>query len=142
MFTYGERKKKGQRTDVAQTVSLLKESKGDMKAVMDTMPEVFVKYPNGLNQLSKHYIPRPAFRSVIVQILNGPTGFGKSHMPACIHGEANVYYLNEDVYKSGFWRGYEGHTTLVFEEYTHPWVKPSQLLQLLDGSVQALCGNG
>lgn len=121
--------------DGTQAVEILKANGGNIAALIDAQPAVFARYPNGLKSLAEHYVKPPEFRSVVTYILNGPTGYGKSHMPACIHGELSVYRLTKPIFESKFWRGYMGEKVLVIEEFTKPWIEHSDLLSILDGGL-------
>lgn len=68
------------------------------------------------------------FRTVEVIVRYGPTGTGKTRMP---------YELPEEPYKWNpnnpeWWDGYSGQSIIIIDEY-YGQLKPSRLLQLLDG---------
>jgi hypothetical protein len=95
----GQKGGQGRRTDL-EAVAKACET-GDVEGVAKAHPVEFMKYPGGISKLCDHLGPRPEWREVECTILNGETGTGKSHYPACIYGEKNVYRLTRSMFESG-----------------------------------------
>lgn len=125
-------KKQGARTDLDKFYKDIKEGKSE-KEVLENNVEAYVKYTRAYDRIKKLYDRKPAWRKVEVHILWGKAGTGKSHYPACIHGEENVYRLTGAMAQSGFWRDYNGEEVLVLDEFTGAWMKYEEFNQILDG---------
>jgi len=100
----------GRRNDLASAVAMVKES-GNLKAVMDEMPEMFVKYGRGLRELAMAMsVPRDDPPEVF--ICYGPTGCGKSRLS---RQEGNYWV---DPLGSGAWfDGYNGEDNAIFDDF-------------------------
>jgi len=139
---FGEMNKGGQRNDIIAAYETAKKT-GSVNSVMDDHPAEYLKYHGGIAKVVDRFKKKPGFRNVQVHILNGKAGTGKSHYAACIHGEEAVFRLTKAMYESKFWRGYQGETVLVIEEFSTPWLKHEEFNHICDGqtfSVPVLYG--
>jgi hypothetical protein len=134
-WTYGDMSKSGQRNDIRQAYDEAKASNGNVRTLMEAVPEQWMKYRAALTKVAKEFEKSPPFRAVDVKILNGKPGTGKSHYPHCVHDPDDVYVLTKGIYGDGksAWRGYKGQKVLVLEEFTKPWVAATDLNSILDG---------
>ena len=120
-----ERKKKGERTDIAEVKELVR-STHSMSAVVDKatsvqsvrMAELWLKYNEPLRPIE----PAPE-----IHWRWGKTGLGKTKYVYDLHGES-VYTPTS--YK--WWEGYDGHKVVLLDEFRANWCSFGQLLRLLD----------
>lgn len=103
---------KGRRTDLLAATNMIKQG-STMKEVADQHSEVFVKYHQGLIQLSHAVRPLPPIsRTVHVQVLWGPTRTGKTH---------RVLHTYQDIYQvvpgRDPWGLYKGQKVILFDEF-------------------------
>lgn len=130
---FGSMDKAGARNDIKEAYDNAKKANGDMEKLMEGNPVEFMKYSGAMTKVCKQFEKPPAFRKVEVVILNGKPGTGKSHYPACKHGEENVYRLTKNIYEGKFWRGFKQQTVLLIEEFTIPWMKHEEFNSVCDG---------
>lgn len=124
----------GARTDISSFCQALASGETFTTTALGS-PEVFVRYSSGLlrwqalheQELGK--VPR----TLVVEVLNGPTGSGKSWAARAENPEA--YWLVAPNSKGGalWWDGYDGHKTLILDEFRGSWMSHERLLRILDG---------
>lgn len=125
-------KKQGARSDLDKFYKDIKEGKSE-KEVLEGNVGAYVKYTRAYDRIKKLYDRKPTWRKMEVMILWGKAGTGKSHYPACIHGEENVYRLTSKMAKTEFWRDYNGETVIILDEFTGSWMTYEDFNQVLDG---------
>lgn len=125
-------KQQGARTDLDKFYKEIKEGKSE-KEVLEGNVGAYIKYPRAYERIKKVYDRKPLWRKMEVMIIWGKAGMNKSHYPACVHGEENVYRLTSKMAKTEFWRDYNNEDIIVLDEFTGSWMKYEDLNQILDG---------
>lgn len=121
-----ERKRKGQRTDIAEIKEVVKETHS-MQAVVEVatstqsvrMAELWLKY----NEPKRPITPMPE-----IHWRWGKPNSGKTRYVWDKHGVDGVY--TPTTYK--WWEGYDGHKVVLLDELRADWCTFGQLLRLLD----------
>lgn len=74
------------------------------------------------------------WRTVQVDVLEGPPGVGKTLWPVWAHGYENIYILTKLTAGALWFDGYLGQKVLVIDDFDSDWSIPYRaLLRLLDG---------
>lgn len=122
---YGLFKVPGQRTDLDNFVEDLKVN--PLTEVAINHPTTFVKYHSGLSKLNNILKkPKPRPKPEII-ILIGSPGIGKSRW--AYENYPDAYIATDNV--NGWLDGYDGHETIIFDEFEGQWPK-NALLRILD----------
>lgn len=122
----------GERTDIAGALAVLRDG-GNLHAVLEAAPEVFVRYHRGLTAAHELTLERAnqAIRPQLqVTVLVGPPGCGKTRAVYEECGLTDVYTLTQT---SGtvWWNGYTGQRHLLLDDY-YGWIPWGELLKILD----------
>lgn len=121
-------RKKGQRSDLISGIRLLEEGGIDM--VVEQMPELYVKFHNGLDKLA-HRLESQRKQRPMVWWLHGPTGTGKTRLVFTIETyEPKALWVSGDDLR--WFDGYEGQHAAVFDDFRGDMCKLRWLLRLLD----------
>jgi len=104
--------KQGQRTDLETIAKDLIQGRS-LRDVALEHPGDYIRYSLGLEKFQQLVQPPPPLeREVLVQVLWGPTGTGKTHRARIGFPEAYEVMSGRDP-----WGGYQGQTTVIFDEY-------------------------
>ena len=123
----------GKRTDIADAVGMLREGK-PMHDVLESAPDVFVKYHRGLTAAREitlrrnSMVPRLQLR---VKAVWGAAGVGKTRTVYEKHGYEEVYTVTAPSGADLWWDGYEGQKVLLIDDF-YGWIKYGFLLKVLD----------
>jgi len=113
----------GKRTDL-DTVGAMVVAGAPIAAVAAAHPGTFIRYGKGIVGLKAalmvHRTVRPS-----VRWRYGPTGVGKTHQAASLHGD---YYLKDS---TQWWDGYEQQAAIVVDDFDGKWPY-RDLLRLFD----------
>lgn len=119
-----DNRKQGKRSDLSAALDVLKES--GLKRMRDEYPEVYVKYPRGINDMAVHYMQRDK-PVPIVEWIWGPTGSGKTR---------RVVEAEEDLWISPgelkWFDGYTNQKAALFDDFRANHCSFNYLLRLLD----------
>lgn len=115
----------GRRSDLEPVVSAIK-AKRPLDEVASEFPEQWVKFHKGLESLASRIDGRRDFKTE-VHWYHGPTGTGKSRQ---------AFEENPDAYlkmpTNKWWDGYDGHKTVIIDDYRRDMCTFSELLRLFD----------
>lgn len=132
-FEFGKAREQGKRSDLEAVYEDLKKDK-PLHEVMDNNPVAYIKYSRGI-QAARFLVQRGKAlvrRDVIVTVLWGQTGTGKTRSVLDQEGDANVFILNKTHGASQiWWDGYDGQEVLLIDEF-YGWIPYDALLRLLD----------
>nr|WAE42694.1 MAG: replication associated protein [Cressdnaviricota sp.] len=133
-WEFGEPKKPGDRSDIHRAVKILKEDK-DMRRVAEQEPVAYVKFNKGLEKYQSvlRLNKKRAWRTEL-HILWGVPGSGKTFTAFKEAGE-DVFKLDEPNSANGsiWWDGYEGHESVIIEEFEkNSFIPFGQFIQLAD----------
>lgn len=131
-WTFGEKKKQGQRNDILQACDRIKQGEGLKGIAMDT-PEIIVKYHRGLDRLRLLVGgKRDGTQAVSVTYHYGPAGAGKSRAAFEQARQLGDYYVKEGNNK--WWDGYDGEKIVIIDELRtgREGVQLATLLRWLD----------
>ena len=123
------RGKQGTRSDLTAVAKALKAG-APIRTVALENPEVFIKYPGGVERLAQlAQPPVPLERDIHITVLFGPTGTGKSHR---IHHQLPA----DDVYSvlagKNPWDMYQGQPIIYFEDFDWTQWPCSDMKRYLD----------
>nr|QXP07774.1 MAG: replication associated protein [Arizlama virus] len=118
----------GKRTDLVELAEVVKA--GGVKAVVELMPDMYIKYHAGVQALAQAQLPRPRVREIHTTVLWGDTGTGKSHRLMLGLEDRYVVRLNKDSRHP--FDQYEGQKNLVIEEFDPLLFNATDLNQYLD----------
>jgi len=121
---YGKRPRQGARTDL-QKIKEICEEKKSMRAVID---EATSYQQLQVAKVIFTYIRPPTRDNMEVHWYYGPTGTGKSHTAHMEAGE-DAYVCNAT---NQWWDGYDGHKTVIIDDYRRDFCKFHELLRLFD----------
>ncbi|QGR26087.1 replication-associated protein [Werosea circovirus] len=124
----GTPSKQGKRSDLLAAAEMLTESCGDMTALAQAMPAVFIKYGRGLsNWVDYARISKPRDFKTNVTVWYGPPGCGKSRAAALLSSGKDVYYKT----RGEWWDGYNGQEVVIIDDF-YGWLKYDELLRICD----------
>lgn len=128
---HGTMVKMGERTDLKKVAEELVSRKRTLDDVMESEPELYCRYRNGLKDLESLALKKEAktWRNVDVTVLWGEAGSGKTRKAV----EEDDYYL-VTVTKNQWWDGYNGQKTIIIDDYYGDW-SWNFLLRVLDGYI-------
>jgi len=122
----------GQRTDLERFTQALAAGAQDRELALE-QPVTYLKFSQHAqrfrmalgNRVRDHRVP------ITLTFVIGPTRTGKSHMLAETYPKGSQYYWAQPG-KGQWWDGYQGQTTVVFDEMRDSWFPWSYLLRLWD----------
>nr|UVF58770.1 MAG: replication-associated protein [Abudefduf bengalensis circovirus] len=125
----GEPSAQGRRTDLSAAVDMLRASGGDLSAVAEELPEVFVRYGRGLvSWVDFSRVAKERDFKTRVHVYVGPTGCGKSRLVhAASNAAGSVYYKS----RGEWWDGYVGQRSVVIDDF-YGWLKHDEMLRICD----------
>lgn len=126
-YEFGEKPKKGRRTDL----EVIKESVDQgitTERLWDDHFATMVRYHKSIKEYKRVKTPKRDWPPNIL-ILIGPSGCGKSTTARSSY--PNAYWLPPN---GKWWDDYDGHETIVFDEFYGHRMPFSTLLQLLDST--------
>lgn len=121
----------GKRNDILKLRDELKKGKRFLELTEDDetcLPVAkYIKFVDRYEQETMVH-PDRSDRKVIFHY--GPAGTGKTH--CCTHNKDknDVYFYDPDL--GGYWEGYRGQNTLIFDEFTGHTMRPTTLNRVLD----------
>lgn len=132
-FEFGEKKKSGERTDIAGMYEAIRQGKRE-RDIAEEMPTVHAKYFKAHDRYKSlvWQDETKEFRHLDVQVLWGAAGTGKTRQ-AIEESEGDFYIL--DAPADGgrvWWDGYQGQSNLIIDDF-YGWIKHALLLRILDG---------
>lgn len=132
-FEFGKQREQGKRSDLAAVYEDVKAGK-TLVEVMDNNPVAYIKFSRGIKDARFLIQQKAAFkrRDVVVTVIWGQTGTGKTRSVLDEHGDENVFILNKQSSGSQiWWDGYDGQNVLLIDEF-YGWIPYDSLLRLLD----------
>jgi hypothetical protein len=125
-FEYGQPMQQGQRTDLSEIATELKENGGNLCKIAEANPAQFIRYHRGLAAFCDvmNLGAKRDFKTTVT-VLVGPPGCGKSRYAAerC----TDPYYKpNGD-----WWDGYCGQNEVIIDDF-YGWLKCDELLRICD----------
>nr|WQA30126.1 MAG: rep protein [Cressdnaviricota sp.] len=113
------------------TCTYLKEN-GVKKTIM-VAPHMYMKYANNMEKLSQFYCAAVStFRNVVVNVLVGPPGCGKTRSVWDLEAFDDVYPLTTYGKGRTWFQGYFGEKVLLIDDFNGQ-IEYTELLRLLDG---------
>lgn len=136
-WDWGKPRTQGERTDLAVALTALKSGQRLQDLLMEEETAVTVmRYPKGIAVASTFFtkIRTAAWRNVVVHVVVGSTGMGKSRSVLySAEGTRRPVYIVSPPSGSTLWfDGYMGEKEILIDEF-YGWIKYSWLLRLLDG---------
>lgn len=130
----GTQGRQGQRSDLEEVAKLLK--KDGMLEVAKTMPEMIIKYSNGLSKLESLYMEAKAkeqgFVKLHVEFHHGPAGTGKTRYAwEKEKGDLHVPIITEG--GKIWWQGYRGQEAILLDDLSPTSLPLEYLLRILSG---------
>ncbi len=131
-FEWGKAVVQGQRTDLITATEIVRT--GGVAQLIESSPEVFVRYARGFQDLEYQFRLRTYRQTVrskpIVTVLFGESGTGKS---AFVEKEAgsDAYWFPRPQNNGQYCLGYDMQENVVIDDY-YGWLKWDFLLKLLD----------
>lgn len=134
----GEPKQQGERLDLAEMYSLIKEGKNNAD-LLELCPGMYMKWSKAIKEARRVYLEAntPHWRAVKVNVLYGPTRSGKTSSVYRQHDPDDVFKLTIKQSGNVWFDGYEGQSVLLIDDF-YGQIKVSYMLQLLDGYRQLL----
>ena len=127
----------GSRTDIRACIELVKQGKSQ-RDLFDEHPEVMVKYARGIQAAKLVYENERDFKTV-VKWYYGSTGTGKSRAAYDESRNVSTYWKAGG---SKWWDGYDGHETVIIDDYRCDLCPFHQLLRLFDRYPLSVEGKG
>lgn len=124
---FGEFITQGQRTDLENIQNDIKQGT-KLSDIIENNFEIFCRYKNGIEKYAQIYEKknRQKWRDVIVEVVYGDTGTGKTKYAM----EQSGYKINAS--ELNWWDGYDGEETICIDEYDND-VPITKMLNILDG---------
>lgn len=130
----GEATKQGKRTDLAEAIETLRNTKS-IKKVAENHPNTFIIFHRGLEALWQQLFNEPRNReeNVNVVVLWGPTGTGKTkrayELASRLQEQQGLGYFVKPSFNT-WWDGYKGEKVVIIDEYSGQWNIDYMLLAL------------
>lgn len=118
---------RGSRTDLASVVEEIKKG-ASYREVTENHPSAVVRYGSGLLRLKQHFRPTPRNAPPEILVLWGPTGSGKTRR-VWEFAQPEALWVHPG---DRWFDGYDGHPSVLFDDFDGSWFKLSYLLKLLD----------
>lgn len=129
----GTIKSQGERTDLKEVARQITSGKR-VRDLVDTAPECIIKYSRGLRALESESRAKVCSSTrrldMLVTVIIGDTGVGKTRHVLDKHGDENVYIVDCQNEKLWF-DGYNGQKVLLLDDF-YGGIKYHFLLRLLD----------
>eukprot|EP00741_Cyanophora_paradoxa_P003959 tig00000743_g3851.t1 len=125
-FEFGEPKKQGERTDLAQLVHEIKSEKRKISEVALEYPDLYCRYRSGIRDIVAFSQP-PRTRPTEIHIRWGPPGTGKTRFIYDSYGNSEIYKKPE----GPWWDGYENQPIVLIDDYDG-YIPFTEMLQLCD----------
>jgi len=121
----------GKRTDLLEVRDFVKESRGDIVAVMQKYPAEFLKYGSNLKLMCSLACPPRDFAPIVCWIW-GATGHGKTRSVVdwCAKKNLSLWVGGGDLNR--FWNGYMNQEAVLFDDFRPSQILFNRLLQVLD----------
>lgn len=120
---------KGQRNDLLEATLLIRE-KG-LQAVVDSMPETFIRHHNGLRAYQNAVMPhRNPENPPTIYWFHGQAGSGKTREARqyCIDNDLSFYFKDN----TQWWDGYRQQDAVIIDDFDHTSWNYRELLRVLD----------
>jgi len=133
-YEWGTMPQKGSRSDLHDIAKNVIQSQS-LDTVVESHPEVFVKYSKGLKALLFEASRKMArvTRELKVTVLHGQAGTGKTRL-ACttLSGGNDDFFILDRISNDTIWfDGYNGEATIIIDDF-YGWCPHSMLLRILD----------
>lgn len=130
VFEHGTRPNQGERRDLLEIKNDIVEGKYSVDELTMECPMLVHQYGRTLNKI-EDIILRKKFRGWMTKGIwyHGPTGVGKSAIALKDYNPDTHYIYPKD---NGWWDGYTGQETVIFNEFRGSDVLFSELLELCD----------
>lgn len=134
VINVGEATKQGKRTDLAEAIETLRNTKS-IKKVAENHPNTFIIFHRGLEALWQQLFNEPRNReeNVNVIVLWGPTGTGKTkrayELASRLQEQQGLAYYVKPSFNT-WWDGYKGEKVVIIDEYSGQWNIDYMLLAL------------
>lgn len=127
---HGQISRQGHRSDLGAISQSIVDG-SSLQSVAISQPALFVQYGRGLSLLASisQGLRRRAWREVVVTIIFGVTGAGKTRSFYSQYPLNDTYVFN---YSNAFWDGYSGQKHILFDEFESQ-ILLSNMLQYTDG---------
>lgn len=129
------KKNKGKRNDLINVMDDIK-AKKDIITIALNNPAAFLRYTNNIrvtHSLITSQSAQSEYRDIMVEVLIGPPGVGKSHYAREKYGRMNVYSLSFDSSSSTiWWDNYKGQSVILLDDFYGSGMNWSLLLKVLD----------
>lgn len=112
-WEYGEPKRQGARSDLEAPCELIKEGVS-MTQIAQEYPVEVVKFHRGFDRLNALLNPPHKRDGIIIHVLWGPPGTGKSRRAHELYPDAYTYVDNTQ----GWFDGYEGQSVVLMDEFS------------------------
>lgn len=133
-YETGEIPARGSRSDLHDIAKSVMQCR-NLDTVVESHPEVFVKYSKGLKALLFEASRKMArvTRALKVIVLHGGAGTGKTRLATTILpvGERDYFILDRISNDTIWFDGYNGEGTLIIDDF-YGWCPHSMLLRILD----------
>lgn len=124
----------GKRTDLEE-VGLLVQARKTKKAIFEAKPAAFIKFAKGIEAAMDLYRDQQRSWRTRCIVVWGEAGAGKSHLVRAVaswQGDGTVYYKQNCKSSSAdWWDGYEGHHSIVMDDF-YGWMRFDDFLRLAD----------
>lgn len=118
----------GARSDLNAVVTAIRQQGYSMKRVAEEFPEVYIRTYRGIKAWKTEVSrKRDSAYPITIRIIIGPSGSGKTRAAVELGGP-DAYWK----FPGKWWDGYDGHKTVVWDEFRGGSYVFSELLRVLD----------